>query len=58
MGRWSEMKTTRKYKLLNTLGREVLSIFAVKRSQAKYRLKEEVILKLCIRGLKEKSRSR
>jgi len=52
------MKTTRKYKLLNTLGRGVLSILAVKRSQAKYRLKEEVIHKLCIRRLREKSRRR
>jgi hypothetical protein len=52
------MKTTRKYELLNTLGRGVLSILAVKRSQAKYRLKEEVILRLCIRGFREKRRRR
>jgi len=49
------MKTTRKYELLNTLGREVLSILSVKRSQANYRLKEEFLLKLCIRGLREKA---
>jgi len=49
------MKTTWNYELLNTLGRDVLNIFAIKRSQANYRLKEKVLLKLCIRGLKEKS---
>ena len=48
------MKTTQKYELLNTLGRKVLSILAVKRSQANYRLKEEVIPRLCVREFKEK----
>jgi hypothetical protein len=37
------MKTTRKYELINILGREDFSILAVKRSQAKCRLEEEVL---------------
>jgi len=44
------MKTTPK----TTLGREVLSILAVKRIQAIFRLKEEVLPRRCVRELKEK----
>jgi hypothetical protein len=48
------MKTTRKYELLNTLGREVSSILAVKRSQAIYKPRGEVPARLCVRELQEK----
>jgi len=37
------MKTTRKFELINTPGREDFSILAVKRSQANYRLEEEFL---------------
>jgi len=37
------MKTTWKYELINTLGREDFSILAVKRSQANCRMEEEVL---------------
>jgi len=37
------MKKTRNYEIINTLGREDFSILAVKRSQANYRLEEEVL---------------
>ena len=48
------MKTTQKYELLNALGREISSIFAVKRSQANYRPRGEVPARLCVRQLEEK----
>jgi hypothetical protein len=41
----SEMKTTRKYELVNILGREDFNILAVKRGQANIRLEEEVLPK-------------
>jgi len=39
------MKNTHKYELINIFGIEDLSILAVKRSQANYRLEEEVLPK-------------
>lgn len=37
------MKTTGKYEIISTIGREDFSILAVKRGQANYRLEEEVL---------------
>jgi hypothetical protein len=37
------MKTTRRYELINSLGREDFSILVVKRSQANYKLEEQYL---------------